>query len=380
MVLALLEARGQPPPRPPGRDVRRGRAAVAALRAGLRLPRGRPRVGLRPRPPGDDRRRLVDARRSPPRCGRCSRAGTTCSPRWPPRRRSASAGSVRSRRAEVATLIGCAFIGAEALLLLGFDRHQLPVRASLRRFGQLIRAAEERRRHGARQPDDRGPRRARRVGAALGALRRRRADDRCCCRRGRSSRRGTGRCRSRTSPAGTASSRSTGAATAAPIARRRRRLHASTSSPPTPLAVLDATGTERAVLVGAVVRRVVGRHSSPPTIPTACSGSSPSARRCRWRHRSPSGSVHPFDEPHDDDRRLGEVQRPLLAARLRGLPRVLLRPDVPRAALDEAARGLRRLGAGDRRRDADRHRRTASTRGLERLPLRSARVCAARCS
>lgn len=44
---------------------------------------------------------------------------------------------------EVATLIGCSFIGAEALLLLGFDRHQLPIRAALRRVGQLIRAAEE---------------------------------------------------------------------------------------------------------------------------------------------------------------------------------------------------------------------------------------------
>jgi AcrR family transcriptional regulator len=44
---------------------------------------------------------------------------------------------------EVASLISCSFIGAEALLLLGFDRHQFPIRASLRRFGQLIRAAEE---------------------------------------------------------------------------------------------------------------------------------------------------------------------------------------------------------------------------------------------
>jgi AcrR family transcriptional regulator len=45
--------------------------------------------------------------------------------------------------AEIATLIGNAFIGSEALLLLGFDRHQLPIRASLRRVGQLIRAMEE---------------------------------------------------------------------------------------------------------------------------------------------------------------------------------------------------------------------------------------------
>jgi AcrR family transcriptional regulator len=46
--------------------------------------------------------------------------------------------------AEAAALIVNAFIGAEALLLLGFDRHQMPIRASLRRIGELIRAAEER--------------------------------------------------------------------------------------------------------------------------------------------------------------------------------------------------------------------------------------------
>ena len=46
--------------------------------------------------------------------------------------------------AEAAALVVNAFIGAEALLLLGFDRHQVPIRASLRRVGELIRAAEER--------------------------------------------------------------------------------------------------------------------------------------------------------------------------------------------------------------------------------------------
>lgn len=45
--------------------------------------------------------------------------------------------------AEVATLIGNAFIGSEALLLLGFERHQLPIRASLRRVAEAIRHAEE---------------------------------------------------------------------------------------------------------------------------------------------------------------------------------------------------------------------------------------------
>jgi AcrR family transcriptional regulator len=44
--------------------------------------------------------------------------------------------------AEIATLIGNVFIGSEALLLLGFDRHQLPIRSSLRRIAELIRVAE----------------------------------------------------------------------------------------------------------------------------------------------------------------------------------------------------------------------------------------------
>jgi AcrR family transcriptional regulator len=46
---------------------------------------------------------------------------------------------------EVASLIGCAFIGAEAEILLGFDRHRMPIRAALRRVAQLIRQLEDRR-------------------------------------------------------------------------------------------------------------------------------------------------------------------------------------------------------------------------------------------
>ena len=45
---------------------------------------------------------------------------------------------------EVGTLIGNAFLGSEALLLLGFDRHALPIRSALRRVGTVIRQAEER--------------------------------------------------------------------------------------------------------------------------------------------------------------------------------------------------------------------------------------------
>ncbi|MBK5221924.1 MAG: TetR/AcrR family transcriptional regulator [Acidimicrobiia bacterium] len=44
---------------------------------------------------------------------------------------------------ELATLIGNAFMGSEALILLGFDRDELPVRAALRRVGILIRQLED---------------------------------------------------------------------------------------------------------------------------------------------------------------------------------------------------------------------------------------------
>jgi AcrR family transcriptional regulator len=43
---------------------------------------------------------------------------------------------------EVAALIGCAFIGAESLYLLGGEKKGVPMRQALRRFGDLIRVAE----------------------------------------------------------------------------------------------------------------------------------------------------------------------------------------------------------------------------------------------
>jgi AcrR family transcriptional regulator len=53
---------------------------------------------------------------------------------------------------EVATLVGCAFFGSEALLLLGFDRQLLPIRSALRRIGVVIRQLEE----GPGRTDDAG--------------------------------------------------------------------------------------------------------------------------------------------------------------------------------------------------------------------------------
>jgi AcrR family transcriptional regulator len=44
---------------------------------------------------------------------------------------------------EVGALVGQAFMGGEAMLLLGFERQQWPVRSALRRIGVLIREVEE---------------------------------------------------------------------------------------------------------------------------------------------------------------------------------------------------------------------------------------------
>jgi len=44
---------------------------------------------------------------------------------------------------EIATLVANAFIGSEALLLLGVERPVMPIRSALRRIGVLIREREE---------------------------------------------------------------------------------------------------------------------------------------------------------------------------------------------------------------------------------------------
>jgi AcrR family transcriptional regulator len=46
--------------------------------------------------------------------------------------------------AEVAALMGMPFMGAEAMILLGFSEAQLPARSALRKIGALIRSFEER--------------------------------------------------------------------------------------------------------------------------------------------------------------------------------------------------------------------------------------------
>ena len=214
----------------------------------------------------------------------------------------------------------------------------------------------------------RARRRAHRTGSSTA-----RASRRCCSyRRGRSCTRGSGSPRSRTSPGTSASSRSTRAATGAPTARRNprrtprpstRRMHSPSSTRPVP----SARSSSRCRAARS------GRSSSPTE--------SSRARRRAVRDRAGAPArasargprLHSFDDELDTRRGLGEVQPPLLAPRLRGLPRVLLRERAQRAALDQADRGRRRLGsrndAGHARRD---RARTAAERGDD--PPLAARV------
>jgi len=47
------------------------------------------------------------------------------------------------RSDDIACLVGNAFLGCEAMLLLGFEEQGMPIRRALRRFGTLIRRMEE---------------------------------------------------------------------------------------------------------------------------------------------------------------------------------------------------------------------------------------------
>ena len=110
-------------------------------------------------------------------------------------------------------------------------------------------------------------------------------------------------------------------------------------------AVIDAAGVQQAVLVGLssasgpmIVfaadhpERVLGWSSSAPP---RRSGSTGPVRTVRSRSRSPT-------------KRLEQGEPPVLATRLPGLPRVLLRRGLPGGPLDQTARGRRRLRARHR--------------------------------
>lgn len=48
---------------------------------------------------------------------------------------------------EVVALVSASFVGAEAMILLGYESDRVPLRAALRKVGDLIRIAEEKKTH-----------------------------------------------------------------------------------------------------------------------------------------------------------------------------------------------------------------------------------------
>ena len=206
----------------------------------------------------------------------------------------------------------------------------------------------------------------------------------CSCRPGRSSTRGSGRPRSVTWRGTSGWSPSTAGGTAGPTGRRARRRTPTRSTPPTPSPCWTPPAPTRAVLVGAVRGASRGRCTWPPTTPTGCRGCSASAPSCNV--------AVPRDRARR--RRLGRARRRApragrsttattgSTAATADFLRVLLRPDVQRAALHQADRGLPSAGrcettpAGRRRR----HRRACTgCDGIARDADRGASARAVRC-
>ena len=194
--------------------------------------------------------RAPGARLEPTRPARARRrtstpSGGRCSPRPSPSRTASSGSRCRSRRSSRSSMTFNTGSSSSASAAShdgarGAPRLDRPMAVEL--------TATSARADARALPGRDGLRRARRRARLLRGLRRRASRPSCSCRRGRSSTRGTGRCRSPTSRATAAWSRSTGAATAAPTARRARG-YASSEFAADALAVMDATGTERAVIV-----------------------------------------------------------------------------------------------------------------------------------
>ena len=219
--------------------------------------------------------------------------------------------------------------------------------------------------------------------ARLRRLRRAATRRSCSSRRRRSCTPASGRPRSTTSAATGAWSRTTAAATAARIGRSTRSPTSTSGCVGDLGVVMDATDTDRAVLVGLCIdgvwRSIRFAAANPERV----------ARHRRVRHRRAAaraapaalrGGVRHVRRRAADDRRLGQAQPPLLAARLRRLRPVLLQRDHLRAALDEGDRGRDRLGARRLgRRDARRARRAVRHHAPRRSRPSAARS-PARCS
>ena len=119
------------------------------------------------------------------------------------------------------------------------------------------------------------------------------------------------------------------------------------------IAVLDATDTEQAVLV-AFSCGVLWAVQVAADHPDRVRGLVAICPAVPLTPMHAERTVHPFDEPIESHRGLGQVQPSSLAPRLRGLPDLLRRQVVPRSTLDQGDRGLRRVGAGDRSGDTRR--------------------------
>ena len=146
-----------------------------------------------------------------------------------------------------------------------------------------------------------------------------------------------------------ACSPSTGAATVAPTGRTSAEAYAEREFAADALAVMDATETERAVVVGFSMRRAVGRCCSPPTIPSGSTARSSSARAApsaqpapRWRTRRSTSGSRPTRAGPSTTATTGSSD-------YRDFLEFFFGEVLHRAALDQADRGLRRLGPRDRR-------------------------------
>ena len=175
----------------------------------------------------------------------------------------------------------------------------------------------------------------------------------CCCRPGRSSTLGIGRCRSLTSRGIAGWSRSTGAAMAARIGLSEPEAYAESEFAADALAVMDATQTDRAIIVGfsmGAQRGLLLAANHPERVDAAVfiGPNYHGGRTATYRsERSMTG------KPSSTPTRAGRSTTSTIGcATTAGFVDFFISTDVHRAALDEADRGLRRLGPRNDGRDA----------------------------
>ena len=143
------------------------------------------------------------------------------------------------------------------------------------------------------------------------------------------------------------------------------------------VAVMDAAGVDRAVLVS-LSCGAPGRCTSRPATPTGCSGLFAIAPACGFR---PSTRTREESSGPSATRTPGGWAKYNKHYWLEGgyddFLRVLLRPDVQRAALDQADRGRRGVGPRHRPADPGRHDRRAARAATARSARDIEPLCAA---